>query len=87
MDFGIDTYKQIEYNKARDRQKSCLMFNMTMNTDRNITTNECEKLPKCKDPEFQRSISSPLLTKAVTGVVGAPGMIKNSEKRVDRNPW
>ena len=85
-DFSVHTDRTIKANRPdiiiKDRKKKqCLLIDMTIPSDKNISLKEFEKLSKYKDLEIETTKMWQLKTTTIPVVVGALGVIK---KGVDR---
>ena len=80
-DFPINTDRAIQANRPdiviKDhKSKTCLLIDMTIPTDRNISVKEFDKLSKYKDLQIEIERMWHLKTTIVPVVVGALGMVK-----------
>ena len=80
-DFPINTDRAIQANRPdiviKDhKSKTCLLIDMTIPTDRNISVKEFDKLSKYKDLQTEIERMWHLKTTIVPVVVGALGMVK-----------
>ena len=80
-DFRINTDRAIQANRPdiviKDhKSKTCLLIDMTIPTDRNISVKEFDKLSKYKDLQIEIDRMWHLKTTIVPVVVGALGMVK-----------
>jgi len=91
-DFPIRTDRTIQANRPdiviKDKkEKTCLMIDMSVPTDNNVSAKEFEKLSKYKDLEIEVNKMWHLKTKTVPVIVGALGMIKkDTQKHLQRIP-
>ena len=84
-DFPINTDRAIQANRPdiviKDhKSKTCLLNDMTIPTDRNISVKEFDKLSKYKDLQIEIERMWHLKTTIVPVVVGALGMVKRESK-------
>ena len=91
-DFPIHTDRTIQANRPdiviKDYlNKTCLLIDMSVPTDRNIAVKEYEKLSKYKDLEIEVQRMWNLKTTTVPVIVGALGMVKKgTQKHLDKVP-
>ena len=82
-DFPINTDRTIKANRpdivVKDRtNRTCLLIDMSVPSDRNIAVKEFDKLSKYKDLEIEIQKLWRLKTTVVPVIVGALGVIKKS---------
>ena len=80
-DFPIRTDRTIQANRpdiiVKDfKEKTCLLIDMSIPTDQNISAKEFDKISKYKDLEIEIQRMWKLRTSTVPVIVGALGMIK-----------
>eukprot|EP00795_Rhopilema_esculentum_P010520 gene10520-19245_t len=80
-DFPVNTDRTIQANRPdiiiKDRKtRMCILIDMRVLTDRNISVKEFDKLSKYKDLEIEIQKMWNLKTITVPVIVGALGMIK-----------
>ena len=94
-DFTIHTDKSIKANRpdiiVKDcKKKTCLLIDMTVPSDRNLSLEEYEKMSKYKELEIEIQKMWNLKAIVIPVVVGALGMIKRKTedhiKRIPGNP-
>ena len=91
-DIQVHTHKTVKANKPdiiiRDRaRKKCMLIDMAIPSDRNLSVKAAEKLFKYKDLEIEITKMWGLKTKTVPVVVGALGVLKEPiEKHIDKIP-
>ena len=72
------------------KEKTCLLIDMTVPSNRNLSLKEYEKVSKYKDLEIEIQKMWNLKVTIVPVVIGALGMIKKKTeghiKRIPRNP-
>ena len=62
-------------------EKSCLLIDITIPTDKNISTKVTEKLSKYKDLEIEIERMWGMKTKILSIVIGALGVIQKGSKK------
>ena len=88
----VHTDKTIKANKPdiiiKDKQeKTCMLLDMAIPSDRNTSVTVAEKLSKYKDLEIEITKMWGLKTTAVPVVIGALGAVnKGIEKHIDKIP-
>ena len=88
----VHTDKTIEANKPdiiiKDKQeKTCMLIDMAIPSDRNTSVKVAEKLSKYKDLEIEITKMWGLKTTVVPVVIGALGAVKEGiEKHIDKIP-
>ena len=80
-DMPINTDKEIKANRPdiiiKDgKNKNCLMIDMTVPSERNVSIKEAEKISKYKDLEIEVTKMWKMKTNTVPVVIGALGLIK-----------
>ena len=91
-DFPINTDRTIQANRpdiiVKDYEtRKCLMIDMTVPTDRNVSVKEFDKLSKYKDLQIEVERMWRLKTTIVPVVVGALGLIKkDTDKHIIKIP-
>ena len=91
-DFPINTDRTIKANRpdivVKDRlEKTCLLIDMSVPSDRNIAVKEFDKLSKYKDLEIEIQKMWHLKTTIVPVIVGALGVVKKSmQEHIDKIP-
>ena len=91
-DFTIHTDRSIKANRpdiiVKDhKEKTCLLIDMTVPSDRNLSLKEYEKVSKYKDLEIEIQKMWNLKVTIVPVVIGALGMIqKKTEGHIKRIP-
>ena len=91
-DFTIHTDKKIDANRPdiiiKDhREKTCIMLNVVVPADKNISLKEFQMLSKYKDLEIEVTKMWKLKTKTIPVVIGALGMIKKGTQNfIDQIP-
>ncbi|KAF7218105.1 putative LOC107393841-like protein [Nothobranchius furzeri] len=91
-DMPINTDREIMANRPdivikNKEEKTCLMIDMTIPSEKNVTTKELEKLSKYKDLEIEVTRMWGMKTTTIPVVVGALGLIKKGlEKRTKQIP-
>jgi len=72
------------------KEKTCLLIDMTVPSDRNVSLKEYEKISKYKDLEIEIQKMWHLKTTVIPVVIGALGMIKRKSedhiKQIPGNP-
>ena len=85
-DLPVHTDREIKANrpdiilKCKD-EKSCLLIDIAIPTDKNISTKVTEKLSKYKDLEIEIERMWGMKTKTIPVVIGALGVIKKGSKK------
>ena len=91
-DFPINTDRTIKANRpdiiVKDRlEKTCLLIDMRVPSDRIIAVKEFDKLSKYKDLEIEIQKMWHLKTTVVPVIVGALGVVKKSlQEHIDKIP-
>ena len=91
-DMPVNTDREIKANRPdiiikNKEEKTCLMIDMTVPSERNVTIKEVEKLSKYKDLEIEVSRMWEMKTTTIPVVIGALGLIKKGlEKRLKQIP-
>ena len=91
-DFSINTDRTIKANRPDivikdQREKTCILIDMSVPSDANISSKEFEKISKYKDLEIEIQKMWHLRTQTVPVIVGALGMIKKgTEKHLAKIP-
>ena len=91
-DMQVHTDKTINANKPniiiKDKQeKTCMLIDMAIPSDRNTSVKVAEKLSKYKDLEIEITKMWGLKTITVPVVIGALGVVKKViEKHIDKIP-
>jgi hypothetical protein len=91
-DMPVNTDREIKANRPdiiikNKEEKTCLMIDMTVPSERNVTIKELEKLSKYKDLEIEISRMWEMKTTTIPIVVGALGLIKKGlDKRIKQIP-
>jgi len=91
-DMPVNTDREIKANRPdiivkNKEEKTCLMIDMTVPSERNVTIKELEKLSKYKDLEIEVTRMWGMKTTTIPVVVGALGLIKKGlEKRIKKIP-
>ena len=94
-DFTIHTDRSVKANRpditVKDhKEKTCLLIDMTVPSDRNVSLEEYEKVSKYKDLEIEIQKMWHLKTAVIPVVIGALGMIKRKSedhiKQIPGNP-
>ena len=91
-DMPVNTDREIKANRPdiiikNKEDKTCLMIDMTVPSERNVTIKEVEKLSKYKDLEIEVTRMWGMKTTTIPVVIGALGLIKKGlEKRIDQIP-
>ena len=91
-DMQVHTYKTIKANKPdiiiKDKQeKTCVLIDMAIPSDRNTSVKVAEKLSKYKDLEIEITKMWGLKTITVPVVIVALGIVKKGiEKQIDKIP-
>ena len=91
-DFTIHTDRRIDANRPdiiiKDhREKTCIMLNVAVPPDKDISLKEFQKLSKYKDLEIEVTKMWKLKTKTIPVVIGALGMIKkDTQNFIDQIP-
>jgi len=91
-DMPVNTDREISANRPdiiiKNRQeKTCIMIDMAIPSERNVTIKEVEKLSKYKDLEIEISRMWGMKTTTVPVVIGALGLIKKGlDKRIQQIP-
>ena len=85
-DFGINTDRTVRANRPdiviKDyNRRTCLLIDMSVPSDRNLSGKELEKLSKYKDLEIEIQKMWHLETKTVPVIIGALGMIKKGTEK------
>ena len=84
-DMPVSTDKEIKANRPdiiiKDKkEKKCIMIDMSIPSERNVSIKEVEKLSKYKDLEIEVTKMWQMKTSAVSIVVGALGLVKKGFK-------
>ena len=87
----VHTDKTIKANKPdiiiKDKQKTCMLIDMAVPSDRNTSLKVAEKLSKYKDLEIEITKMWGLKTITVPVVIRALGVVKKGiEKDIDKIP-
>ena len=90
-DFTIHTDRTIKANRPdiiiKDhKQKKCLLIDMSIPSDANISSKEFEKIAKYKDLQIEIQKMWHLRVETVPVIVGALGMIKKAQKLINKIP-
>ena len=91
-DMPVNTDREIKANRPdiiikNKEEKTCLMIDMTVPSERNVTIKEVEKLSKYKDLDIEVSRMWEMKTTTIPVVIGALGLIKKGlEKRLKQIP-
>ena len=85
-DFSINTDRKIEANRLditikNFEENACIMIDVTVPADKNISLKEFQKLSKYKDLEIEVTKMWKLKTKTIPVVIGALGMIKKGTQK------
>ena len=86
-DMSVQTDREIKANRPdivikNKKEKSCLLIDMAIPTDRNSSVKVTEKLSKYKDLEIDIERMWGMKTTTIPGVIGALGLVK---KGMDKN--
>ena len=76
MDFTINTDRKIEVNRKNFEENTCIMIDVKVPADKNISLKKFQKLSKCKYLEIDATNMWKLVTKTTPVVIGALSMIK-----------
>ena len=84
-DMPVNTDKEIKANRpdiiTKDKkEKKCIMIDMSIPSDRNVSIKEVEKLSKYKDLEIEVSKMRQMKTSTGPIVIGALGLVKKGLK-------
>ena len=84
-DFPINTDRTIKANRpdivVKDRiEKTCLLIDMSVPSDKNVAVKEFDKLSKYKDLEIEIQKMWHLKTSVVPVIIGALGVVKKTTK-------
>ena len=91
-DMPINTDRTIKANRpdivVKDlKNKQCLLIDMSIPTDKNISVKFAEKLSKYKDLEIEIERMWAMTTRTVPIIIGALGLVKkNTDKETDKIP-
>ena len=91
-DMPVNTDKEIKANRPdiiiKDkREKTCIMIDMSIPSERNVSIKEAEKLSKYKDLEIEVTKMWEMKTSTVPIVIGALGLVKEGlEKYASQIP-
>ena len=91
-DMQVHIDREIKENRpdivVKDRkEKACMLIDMTVPSERNVSMKEVEKLSKYKDLEIEVTKMWEMKTTTVPVVVGALGLIKKGlEKQISKIP-
>ena len=91
-DMPIQTDREIEANRSdivikKEQEKSCLLIDMSIPTEKNTSVKVTEKLSKYKDLEIEIERMWGMKAKTIAIVVGALGLIKKGlEKYIHQIP-
>ena len=91
--FTINTDIKIEVNQPDItvkifKENTCIMINVTVPADKNISLKEFQKLPKYKYLEIEIQEMWKLKNKIIPVVTGALDMIKkDTQNFIDQIPW
>ncbi|XP_028517939.1 uncharacterized protein LOC110248967 [Exaiptasia diaphana] len=91
-DMGIHTDREITANRpdivVKDKEnKTCLLIDMSVPTDKNISIKTTEKLSKYKDLEIEVERMWGLKTSTIPVIIGALGLIKKGiDKYINKIP-
>ena len=86
-DFTIHTDRTIKANRPdiiiKDhKEKTCMLIDMSIPSDANISSKEFEKIAKYKDLQIEIQKMWHMRTETVPVIVGALGMIKKGTKKL-----
>ena len=91
-DFTVHTYRKIDANRPdiiikNHEERTCIMMDVAVLSDLNISLKEFQKLSKYKDLEIDVTKMWKLKTKIIPVVIGALGMIKKGiQNFIDQIP-
>ena len=91
-DMPIQTDREIKANRSdivikKEQEKSCLLIDMSIPTEKNTSVKVTEKLSKYKDLEIEIERMWGIKAKTIAIVVGALGLIKKGlEKYIHQIP-
>ena len=94
-DFAIHTDRSVKANRpyitVKDhKEKTCLLIDMTVPSDRNVSLKKYEKVSKYRDLEIEIQKMWHLKTTVMPVVIGALGMLKSKSedhiKKIPGNP-
>ena len=91
-DFIVQTDRKIDANRLdikirNHEERTCIMMDVVVPSDQNISLKEFQKLSEYKDREIEVTKMWKLKTKIIPVVIGALGMIKKvSQNFIDQVP-